>query len=66
MKILIKTLKSLRLLFIKKRCFEVYYTDRQDNEGRMKIWVKNVDDVDDYFSKKYPNFELYDIGECKY
>lgn len=48
----------------KKRCFEVYYTDINNKEGRIKVWVNNVDEVDDYFAKKYPHLELYDIGEC--
>lgn len=64
MKTLIKKLKALRLYFVRKRCFEVYYTDRNNKEGRIKVWVHNVDEVDDYFAKKYPHLELYDIGEC--
>lgn len=47
-----------------KKCFEVYYTDKQNNEGKIKIYVNHIDQVDEYFTKKYPHLELYDIGEC--
>ena len=64
MKRFLKYLRALRLYFVRKRCFEVYYTDRNDKEGRIKVWVNNVDEVDEYFAKKYPHLELYDVGEC--
>jgi hypothetical protein len=47
-----------------KVCFEVYYTDKQGKEGKKKVWVNNVDEVDYYFSLRYPLLELNDIGEC--
>ncbi len=58
-----KILDILSNLFVKKQCFEVYYVDKHNNEGRIKVYVKNVNDVDSYFKKKYPHLELYDIGE---
>ena len=57
-------IEKFEIAIDRKRCFEVYYTDRNDKEGRIKVWVNNVDEVDDYFAQKYPHLELYDIGEC--
>ena len=64
MKTLVEKLKALRLYFVRKCCFEVYYTDKSNKEGRIKVWVHDVDEVDDYFAKKYPHLELYDVVEC--
>jgi len=62
---LIGKLKTLRLYFVRKRCFEVYFTDtKSGKEGRINVWVKDVDDVEPYFEKHFPHLELYDIGEC--
>jgi hypothetical protein len=63
-KILIKKLKTLRSHFVKKRCFKVYFTDNKSGrEGKINVWVKDVDEVESYFEKHFPHLELYDIGE---
>lgn len=61
---LIEKLKTLRLYFVRKRCFEVYFTDNKSGkEGKINVWVKDVDEVEPYFEKNFPHLELYDIGE---
>ena len=61
---LIEKLKTLRLYFVRKRCFEVYFTDNKSGkEGKINVWVKDVDEVEPYFEKHFPHLELYDIGE---
>jgi len=48
-----------------KTSFEVYYTDKNDKEGTVIVWVDDVDDVEDYFEEIFPQFTLYDIGEVE-
>jgi hypothetical protein len=63
-KTLIEKLKALRLYFVRKRCFEVYFTDNKSGkEGKINVWVKDVDGVESYFEKHFPHLKLYDISE---
>jgi hypothetical protein len=51
----IEKLKTLRLYFVRKRCFEVYFTDNKSGkEGKINVWVKDVDEVKPYFEKHFP------------
>jgi len=48
-----------------KESYEVYYTDKDDNEGKVIVWVNDIDEVEEHFEEFYPQFTLYDIGETE-
>ena len=57
---------KLKKYFVKKQCFEVYFTDNKSGkEGRINVWLKDIDDVEPYFEENFPHLELYDIGKVK-
>jgi hypothetical protein len=56
------TIDTIENMNKNKKCFVVYYTDRNECEGKIKVYVDDVDDVEPYFEKYYPQFELYDIS----
>lgn len=61
---LIERLKTLRLYFVRKRCFTVKYKSKlNDNIGTIGFYGKSIEDVKYRFETEFNNSIVLDVSD---